>query len=87
MMGVIYWEMKNNAQAIAQLKVAIAVKPDYADAHYLLGLIYEAEKNNKSAKEHLQRYLNLEPAGRFAKTSEKLLKDISTKKPPMPDLR
>lgn len=87
MLGVIYWEMKDNTPAITQLESAIAIKPDYADAHYLLGLIYEAEKNNVRAKEHLQRYLTLEPAGRFAKTSEKLLENISAKKPPMPDRR
>lgn len=52
--------------AIAALRRAVEVDPNYATAHYLLGNSLAARGEFEGAIMHYERYLALEPEGRFA---------------------
>ena len=47
--------------ATAKLEQAIQAWPDHATAHYTLGLCYLNSGNQSGAKEHLERFLALDP--------------------------
>ena len=50
----------DSARAQEALKKVLSVKPDFARAHYTLGLTYTATDPTK-AKEHLQKFIELAP--------------------------
>ncbi len=50
--------------AIAALKKALELKPDYADALYLLALVYDSAGNRAQAIESLQAVLRLDPSNK-----------------------
>jgi len=52
--------------AIARLKQAIALAPDFADAHANLGAVYRAEERNDEAAACFKRALDLEPGNGLA---------------------
>jgi tetratricopeptide (TPR) repeat protein len=52
---------------------AVAAKPDFAIAHYQLGIVSFNLKKNADAKEHLQKYLELDPNGSEAETAKEIL--------------
>ena len=60
-------------EAEAFFTQAIEAKPDYALAHYQLGMVSFSLKNNAAAKEHLRKYLELDPNGSEADTAKELL--------------
>lgn len=62
--------MKEAADFFSQ---AVAARPDYALAHYQLGLVSFNLKDNAAAKEHLMKYLELDPNGSEADTAKELL--------------
>jgi len=47
---------------------AIQVRPDFAEAHYNLGLIFSKLGNNAQAVTHLEKFLQLSPNARNAET-------------------
>jgi Flp pilus assembly protein TadD len=49
-------------EAIHQLKLAVQARPDYADAHAELGLVYLKQREYASAQEALEKALTLNPA-------------------------
>jgi Flp pilus assembly protein TadD len=51
----------------------VAAKPDFALAHYYLGLAAMNNKKNAVAKEHLQKYVELDPNGAEVGTAKELL--------------
>ena len=61
-MGAVYNELKNNALLEKELKKAIALKPDYAEALNFLGYVYvENNKNLFEAENLIKRALKIEP--------------------------
>ena len=63
-------KMKDAEEALAK---AIAAKPDYAIAHFWLGMASINLKKNAAAKEHFQKYLELDPKGEEADTAREML--------------
>ncbi|HVS14330.1 MAG TPA: tetratricopeptide repeat protein [Thermoanaerobaculia bacterium] len=62
------------AAAKTGLEQVIAVDPEHAKAHYLLGLIYINEGENEKAKSHLEKFLELAPSDPDAATAQEMLK-------------
>jgi Tfp pilus assembly protein PilF len=60
------------AGAKAQLESALAANPDYARAHYLMGLVL-AGSDPAGAKQHLQRFIELAPDDPDAATAKEML--------------
>jgi tetratricopeptide (TPR) repeat protein len=69
-------ELKKFQEALADFESLLAIKPDVAETHYSIGMLYKYElKNPQSAKEHLQKALDLKPADKeFLAELEKELK-------------
>ncbi|HEX7642297.1 MAG TPA: tetratricopeptide repeat protein [Noviherbaspirillum sp.] len=65
-LGYIYCERELYAQAEATLERALSISPDNADAHYLLGKLFQAKSESEAACEHYRRAIesasDLEPA-------------------------
>ena len=51
----------NISEAISQLKKAIELKPDYADAHNTLGVALQKKGNTSEAISHYKRAVALNP--------------------------
>lgn len=55
------------------LKKLLEGKPDYAEAHYLIGMCYVNLNNAAGVKKHFNEYLKLDPNGKEASTVKELL--------------
>jgi len=55
------------------LEKAVEAKPDYANAHFLLGMSYVNLNNIPEMKTHLKEYLRLEPKGKEAAAAKEML--------------
>ncbi|HEX3579778.1 MAG TPA: tetratricopeptide repeat protein [Thermoanaerobaculia bacterium] len=62
-----------DGEAEPLLKSAIAANDKFAQAYYELGMIYVRTQKNADAKTYLQKYLELEPAGKDAATAKEML--------------
>jgi len=62
-----------DGEAEPLLKSAIAANDKFAQAYYELGMIYVRTQKNADAKTNLQKYLELEPAGKDAATAKEML--------------
>src|SRR5438270_1904587 len=62
-----------DGEAETLLKGAIAANDKFAQAYYELGMIYVRTQKNADAKTNLQKYLELEPAGKDAATAKEML--------------
>jgi tetratricopeptide (TPR) repeat protein len=71
--GVEAWNKKKSKDAEEFFTKAIAAKPDFAMAHYQLGMVSLNLKKNDAAKEHLQKYVELDPKGAEADTAKEIL--------------
>ncbi|HEX7251478.1 MAG TPA: tetratricopeptide repeat protein, partial [Thermoanaerobaculia bacterium] len=71
--GIDAYNGKNLKEAEAMLTRAVQAKPDYALAHFYLGMTALNLNNKAEAREHLQKYLDLEPNGSEASTAKELL--------------
>lgn len=58
------WHLKQSdpGKAIGHLKKALAIKPDSARAHNVLGIAYFQQKDYKSAKAEYERAVELDPS-------------------------
>ena len=58
------FSQRNYTECIALMKEVIAIEPDYADAYYVLGLIYikESRMNLKTAKENFLKVISICPS-------------------------
>lgn len=59
--GVIYWHQGQLARAAEALRAAIAIAPDYADAHHALGGVLKTERDWSGAARSLRRAVALQP--------------------------
>lgn len=64
-------------QAAPLLEQAIVVDPEFADAYYELGMLYAGMGKNPGAKKNLEKYLQLEPAGKNVATAREMLQYVS----------
>lgn len=71
--GVEAYNHNKMKDAEEQLGKAVAARPDYALAHFWLGMASINLKKNAAAKEHFQKYLELEPKGEEADTAKEML--------------
>lgn len=71
--GAIAFNQNKIAEAKPFLQKALALKPDLAEAHYLMGMVLINEGNVADAKKSLAEYLKLAPAGPNAATAKAIL--------------
>lgn len=71
--GIDAYNKKKVKEAEALLLKAVEVKPDFALAHFWLGMASFNLNKKAAAKEHLEKYLELEPNGSEAATAKELL--------------
>ena len=98
-LGVGYLGQGRAEAALETLKKAIAIKPDYAEAHSSIALAYGELRENEKAEEHYQRALALSPkdgliqnnyaaflchAGRPTEAEKYFLKAINSRNYPTP---
>ena len=60
-LGVLYWQRKELDKAQEELTRAIVINPDYSNARYILGLVYDAKGNNSAAKLEFSEVERLNP--------------------------
>lgn len=64
------------ADAEPLLRQAVELDPEYAQAHYELGMLLAGLSKNADAKAHLQKYIDLEPNGKDVATAKEMMKYI-----------
>lgn len=74
--GVIDWNAGRIAEAKEHFQKAILMKPDYAKAHYQLGMALVNEGKIPDAIKTFEKYLELAPSGEFAATAKAILLQI-----------
>jgi tetratricopeptide (TPR) repeat protein len=71
--GVEAYNQKKIKDAEALLQKAVEAKPDFALAHFWLGMVSFNLNKKASAREHLEKYLSLDPNGSEAATAKEIL--------------
>lgn len=71
--GIDFYNKKKIKDAEAMLVKAVEAKPDFALAHFWLGMASFNLNKKAAAKEHLEKYLELDPNGSEASTAKELL--------------
>jgi Tfp pilus assembly protein PilF len=66
----------NDEDAKEYFERSIQHKPDFAPAHYQLGVCYFRLNNMEGAKKELEKYLALDPEGENAETAKEFLVHI-----------
>ena len=77
--GVTAFNDGKTKEAKAHLLKALEVDPNYAKAHYLLGMVEYSNMNLKGTKQHFLKYLEISPTGDKASEIKEMLKDPSLK--------
>ena len=75
-LGVVEANKGNDGEAAKYFEKVALAKPEFALAHYQLGLCYFRVNNLEGAKKELERFLTLEPEAENAKTAKALLANI-----------
>lgn len=73
-MGNLYYSLDKKEQAIDSLKLAVLAKPDYANSHYNLAILYKETNQIEKAKEEMNKTLNL--VGKDSLDYEKAVKEL-----------
>jgi tetratricopeptide (TPR) repeat protein len=63
--------------AVAELRKVCAAAPDFADAHYNLGLMLAQLGGTAQAREHLERYLELDAQSDWANHARSFLEQVA----------
>ena len=63
--------------AIAELRRVCAAAPEFADAHYNLGIMLAQVGGTAQAKQHLERYLELDSGSDWASHARSYLEQIA----------
>ncbi len=71
--GIDFYNKKKIKDAEGMLLKAVEAKPDFALAHFWLGMASFNLNKKAAAKEHLEKYLELDPNGSEASTAKELL--------------
>jgi TolA-binding protein len=64
--GVVLWNGQKYAEAKAQFEAAVKARPDYADAHYRLGMASLNIGAMPAAREAFENYMKYAPTGEHA---------------------
>ena len=76
-MGQSYVKMEKPKEAIDAYQNALKLLPDYADAHFGLGLVYLKEGSKRLAKEEFEKVLKFSPDGTaLAKNAKEHLESL-----------
>ena len=70
------FEADRLASAETQLLRLLALRPDRSETHYRLGLVYAAQSKPEKAKEHLRRFLELDPNHPEAASARAMIKGL-----------
>ena len=71
--GIDAYNKKNLKEAEQNLTKAAEAKPEFALAHFWLGMTEFSLNKKAAAREHLEKYLQLDPNGSEASTAKELL--------------
>jgi tetratricopeptide (TPR) repeat protein len=71
--GVEAYNKKKIKDAETLLQKAVEAKPDFALAHFWLGMVSFNLNKKAAAREHLEKYLSLDPNGSEAATAKEIL--------------
>jgi TolA-binding protein len=74
--GVTLWNAGKAAEAKAQFEAAVKAKPDYADAHYWIGMANLNEGKMTEAAAAFETYLKVAPTGQHAAQVKTVLSQI-----------
>jgi serine/threonine protein kinase/tetratricopeptide (TPR) repeat protein len=58
-LGEAYFKIGDLNKAIEKFMDVFKINPNYAQAHYLLGLIYQKQGRKEKAKEHFQKFIDI----------------------------
>lgn len=75
-LGNINYLMGNSDQAINEYLQAININPNFAKAHYNLGVVLRQRQDLKNAKREFENYLKIEPKGNLADRANLAIADI-----------
>ncbi|MEO8842076.1 MAG: tetratricopeptide repeat protein [Kofleriaceae bacterium] len=73
----VFEDLGETELAIAELRRVCAACPDFADAHYNLGLMLAQVGGTGQAKQHLERYLELDAGSEWASHARSYLDQIA----------
>ena len=73
----VFEDLGETELAIAELRRVCASCPDFADAHYNLGLMLAQVGGTGQAKQHLERYLELDAGSEWANHARSYLDQIA----------
>jgi tetratricopeptide (TPR) repeat protein len=73
--GNVLAEMGRHNLAVSALRKALAIEPDYADAHYSLAEVLDEIGEHAAARPHWEAYLREEPVGEWADYARNKLAD------------
>jgi tetratricopeptide (TPR) repeat protein len=76
-LGVIYMSQKNYKWAIIRFQNALAIKPDYVDAHYNLACLYSQKKDVARSFHYLKAAIKLNPEVRQWAKNDNDLKELN----------
>jgi tetratricopeptide (TPR) repeat protein len=71
--GIDAYNSKKLPEAETMLTRAVEAKPDFALAHFWLGMTSFSLNKKAAAREHFQKYLDLDPSGSEAATAKEML--------------
>jgi tetratricopeptide (TPR) repeat protein len=74
--GVVLWNAQKYAEAKAQFEAAAKAKPDYADAHYWVGMANLNTGAMPAARAAFENYLKYAPTGQYAEQVKTFLAQL-----------
>ena len=74
--GVVLWNGQKYADAKVQFEAAVKAKPDYADAHYWLGMASLNTGAMPAARASFESYLKFAPTGQYAEQVKTFLAQL-----------
>lgn len=72
-LGYIYYDLGRLEEAGLRHRQALAVDPDFANAHYGLAMVHERRGEREQARARFAQYLRLEPRGYWARRAREAL--------------
>ena len=74
--GVVLWNGQKYAEAKVQFEAAVKAKPDYADAHYWVGMASLNTGAMPAARASFESYLKYAPTGQYAEQVKTFLAQL-----------
>jgi TolA-binding protein len=74
--GVVLWNAQKYAEAKTQFEAAVKAKPDYADAHYWVGMANLNTGQMPAARASFESYLKHAPTGQYAEQVKTFLTQL-----------